>query len=66
MGLREGFRIYHGIGLVIPSKATLSDPFDIPPVDSEDLKIEKMGEFNHRHFNLSNGVYKTSLETQIL
>ena len=67
VGLREGFRIYHGIGLVIPSKATLlSDPFDIPPVDSEDFEDRKdAGEFNHRHFSLSNGVYKTSLETQI-
>ncbi len=79
VGLKEGFRIYHGIGLVIPSKAVLrDDPFKSPaddaPIPDEDLNGDDLvdnldiwftGEYNHRHFSLSNGVYKASLETQI-
>ena len=65
VGLKEGFRIYHGVGLIIPSKATLlSDPFTSPP-NEDDFDEWNSGDYHHRHFSLSNGVYKTSLETQI-
>ena len=65
VGLKEGFRIYHGIGFTIPSKATLlSDPFSSPSNENDDNEWLS-GDYDHRHFSLSNGVYKTSLETQI-
>lgn len=65
VGLKEGFRIYHGIGFIVPSKATLlSDPFSSPS-NENDNKEWLSGDYDHRHFSLSNGVYKASLETQI-
>ena len=54
-GSGSGKRLFFGGGLVIPSKNTLtSDPFF--------LSGEKKKE--HRHFSMSEGVYKGVLETQ--
>jgi len=78
-GMKEGARIYFGLGLVIPSKAVLrDDPFKSPaddtPIPDEDLNGDGLvdnldtwftGEYNHRHFSLSNGVYKSSFEFQL-
>ena len=50
-----GKRFYLGGGLVIPSKNTLtSDPFFLGGEEKE----------QHRHFSLSEGVYKSIFETQ--
>ena len=54
-GQGTGKRFYLGAGLIIPSKNTLtSDPFFL---NNEDKK-------EHRHFSLSEGVYKSVFETQ--
>ena len=54
-GMGAGKRFFIGGGLNIPSKATLtSDPYFL----NEEEKTE------HRHFSLSEGVYKWVLETQ--
>ena len=51
-----GKRIFFGGGLVIPSNNTLtSDPFSL--LDPNSLE-------DHRHFSMSEGVYKAILETQ--
>ncbi len=51
-GMKEGNRVYFGLGILIPSKSMLTkNPF-IPSVE-------------HRHFSLSDGVYKGLLEFQI-
>ena len=53
-----GKRWFLGAGLVIPSKNTLtSDPFFL-------RKKEKTDQTDHRHFSLSEGVYKSVLEMQ--
>ncbi len=55
-GAGTGKRLFFGGGLVIPSKNTLtSDPFF--------LNGENLGE-EHRHFSMSEGVYKGIFETQ--
>ena len=55
-GVGPGTRFFFGLGIVMPSKNTLtSDPFFLNDEEKEE----------HRHFSLSNGVYKTSLESQI-
>ena len=55
-GAGNGKRFFVGTGLVIPSKSTLTfDPFFL---NGEQKK-------EHRHFSLSEGVYKWVLETQI-
>lgn len=55
-GAGNGKRFFVGGGLKIPSKSVLtSDPFFL---NNEDKK-------EHRHFSLSEGVYKTVLETQL-
>ena len=87
-GMKEGWRIYSGFGVVVPSKAVLlADPFKSPVADisldfNEDGEINGLddlnedgennildawftGDYDHRHFSLSNGVYKTSFEFQI-
>lgn len=54
-GLGPGKRWFLGSGIVIPSKNTLtSDPFFLSGEDATD----------HRHFSLSDGVYKQILEIQ--
>ena len=88
VGMKEGWRIYSGLGITIPSKSILLDnPFKSPPsnipldlngdgsisleddlngdgiVDSLDAWFT--GDYEHRHFSLSNGVYKTSFELQL-
>jgi len=53
-GSGSGKRLFFGAGLVIPSKNTLTaNPFKLG-LDSK----------NHRHFSMSEGVYKGVLETQ--
>lgn len=53
-GAGPGHRLFFGGGLVIPSKNTLTkSPFAIPE-ETED----------HRHFSMSEGVYKAIFETQ--
>jgi hypothetical protein len=53
-GSGSGKRLFFGAGLVIPSKNTLTaNPFKLG-LDNED----------HRHFSMSEGVYKGVLETQ--
>jgi len=55
-GVGAGKRFFVGGGLKIPSKSTLtSDPFFL---NGEQQK-------EHRHFSLSEGVYKTILEAQL-
>ena len=64
-GIKDGFRIYYGLGFIIPSKSILlADPFVFPD-DENDISAWNSGEYNHRHFSLSSGVYKASIETQI-
>ena len=64
VGMKEGSRIYFGLGIVIPSKSILlANPFS-KPNDENDLDAWLSGEYDHRHFSLSNGVYKTSLQCQ--
>ena len=54
-GMKEGNRIYFGLGMLIPSKNVLtSSPFFEPG------EVEP-----HRHFSLSEGAYKGLLEFQI-
>ena len=65
VGMKEGPRVYFGTGLIIPSKVVLrEDPFK-KPEDIEDLDSWNSGEYDHRHFSLSNGVYKSTFETQL-
>ena len=65
VGMKEGSRIYFGVGLIIPSKAVLQgDPFK-KPEDNENIEEWKSGRYDHRHFSLSNGVYKGSFEFQL-
>ena len=65
VGMKEGSRIYFGLGVVIPSKSVLlADPFKKPD-DENDLNEWSTGKYDHRHFSLSNGVYKSSFELQI-
>lgn len=55
-GLKNGYRIYTGGGLTIPSNSVLtSDPYFLN--GNEPTK--------HRHFSLSNGTYNYILESQI-
>ena len=51
VGMKEGFRIYFGFGMLIPSKSVLTKSPFIEP--------------DHRHFSLSDGAYKGLLEFQI-
>ena len=54
-GSGSGKRLFFGGGLVIPSKNTLtSDPFFLSGEDKKE----------HRHFSMSEGVYKGVIETQ--
>ena len=54
-GRGPGVRLFFGSGLVIPSKNTLiSSPFY-----ASDSTVE-----DHRHFSMSEGVYKAVFETQ--
>ena len=54
-GAGPGIRLFFGAGLVIPSKNTLtSSPFFPSPEETE----------SHRHFNMSEGVYKAVIEIQ--
>ena len=65
VGMKEGSRIFFGAGLVIPSKAILlQDPFNSPE-DINDIDEWNTGDYDHRHFSLSNGVYQSSFEFQI-
>tara|TARA_B100001123_G_C15256473_1_gene1004867 strand:- start:735 stop:1760 length:1026 start_codon:yes stop_codon:yes gene_type:complete len=65
IGMKEGSRIYFGFGITSPSKAVLrSDPFK-KPQDTSDINEWLSGKYDHRHFSLSNGVYKGSLEIQL-
>lgn len=55
-GMQNGFRIFTGGGVTIPSNNALtSDPFFL---DKSKLK-------EHRHFSLSNGTYNYILEAQV-
>ena len=55
-GSGKGKRFFLGVGMTIPSKNTLtSDPFFL----SGETHV------NHRHFSLSEGAYKLSLESQL-
>ena len=65
VGMKEGARIYFGAGLVLPSKVVLrEDPFKKPENPNNPDSWDS-GEYDHRHFSLSNGVYKTTFEAQI-
>ena len=53
---QEGFRIFGGFGLTIPSNSELtSDPYFL---NENSIK-------EHRHFSLSDGTYNSNFETQI-
>ena len=53
-----GLRLFFGGGIGIPSKNSLtSDPFFLPDPDKDDIEP-------HRHFSMSDGVYKGIFETQ--
>jgi len=53
VGMKEGSRIYFGLGMLVPSKSVLTEnPFIEPITD-------------HRHFSLSDGAYKGLLEFQL-
>ena len=55
-GMGPGLRLFIGGGVGIPSKNTLtSDPFFLSVDDEEP----------HRHFSMSDGIYKAIIETQI-
>ena len=55
-GSMEGYRFFLGLGLIKPSKNTLtSDPFFL-----DDSEID-----DHRHFNISDGSYKSIYEIQL-
>jgi len=55
-GMQEGYRVFGGFGLTIPSNSVLtSDPYFL----SENSIKE------HRHFSLSNGTYNSNLEAQV-
>ena len=63
-GMKEGRRIYFGLGMLVPSKNVLTEsPFlveeDDWPEDNEDWTGQ------HRHFSLSDGSYKGLLEFQL-
>ncbi len=65
-GMKEGLRIYFGGGFIIPSKAVLrEDPFKSPDNPTSPEDGWDSGKYDHRHFSLSNGVYKVSAEFQI-
>lgn len=115
-GMKEGWRIYSGLGAVVPSKSVLlADPFKSPVYTPTSLDINNdgivdlsddinndgiidfidanvdingdglinsgddldgsgivndldrwfTGDYDHRHFSLSNGVYKASFDFQI-
>ena len=55
-GTGKGKRFFLGLGMTIPSRNTLtSDPFF----------LSGEAQTNHRHFSLSEGVYKLALESQL-
>ena len=61
-GMKDGSRIYFGLGGLIPSKSVLTEsPFLIieEPENNEDWTGQ------HRHFSLSDGAYKGLLEFQL-
>ena len=59
-GMKGGSRIYFGLGLSLPSKSVLTES---PFLEEEDWPEDSIGE--HRHFSLSDGVYKALLEFQV-
>ena len=61
-GMKEGNRIYFGLGALIPSKNILTES---PFFEPEDLSNPAEWTGEHRHFSLSDGAYKGLLEFQI-
>ena len=58
VGMKEGSRIYFGLGMLVPSKSVLTEsPFLV--IGDEDRPRQ------HRHFSLSDGAYKGLLEFQL-
>ena len=56
-GMKEGSRIYFGLGMLVPSKNVLTEsPFRVAEDDWPG---------DHRHFSLSDGAYKGLLEFQL-
>jgi len=56
-GMQAGSRIFLGVGLTIPSNSVLKESPFIEDTDGTALN-------EHRHFSLSDGVYKTNFELQ--
>jgi hypothetical protein len=64
VGMKEGGRIYFGLGLLVPSKSVLTEsPFLVNEEDWPEDNEDWTGE--HRHFSLSDGAYKGLLEFQL-
>ena len=64
VGMKEGSRVFFGLGMSVPSKNTLTEsPFLVNvedwPEDNEDWTGQ------HRHFSISDGSYKGIVEFQI-
>lgn len=57
-GLKAGSRIFMGVGLIIPSNNVLT----ISPYLTDNLLDNPY--YDHRHFSLSDGCYKTNYELQ--
>ena len=64
VGMKEGNRIYFGLGMLVPSKSVLTEsPFLVMPADWPEDNEDWDG--RHRHFSLSDGAYKGLLEFQL-
>lgn len=62
-GMKEGNRVYFGLGILIPSKNVLTEsPFLINEEDWPDDNEDWTGQ--HRHFSISDGAYKGLVEFQ--
>ena len=64
VAMKEGSRIFFGLGMLVPSKSVLTEsPFLVNEEDWPEDNEHWTGE--HRHFSLSDGAYKGLLEFQL-
>jgi len=63
-GMKEGSRVFFGLGISVPSKNVLTEsPFLVSAEDFPEDNEDWTGE--HRHFSLSDGSYKGLVELQL-
>ena len=64
VGMKEGSRVFFGLGVSVPSKNILTEsPFLVSEEDWPEDNEDWTGE--HRHFSLSDGSYKGLVELQL-